>query len=62
MTVQAHVSGEGFPEHRRERFVLVVHGAAPASVTVDGAEVPADDHGRFAFPNAGSGLHAELVL
>ena len=60
--VEAVASGDGFPEHRRESFVLVVHGAAPAAVVVDGTRVPADEQGRFPFANSGSGFGLELRL
>jgi len=60
VVVQAEVSGRGFPEHRRERLALVVHGASPASIEVDGAEVAADADGRFVFANAGARFRIEL--
>ncbi len=55
----ATVTGDGFPELRRTRVALVVHGAAPASVVVDGAPVPALD-GRFAFADDGEGFTVAL--
>ena len=37
--LQATVTGDGYPEFARERFVLVLHGAAPDDVRVDGTAV-----------------------
>ena len=33
LTLNADVSGDGYPEFARERFVLVLHGAAPEAGT-----------------------------
>jgi hypothetical protein len=35
--------GGGYPEHRRERFSVVLHGYAGGRVTLDGREVALDD-------------------
>jgi alpha-glucosidase len=61
LTVRAEVDGDGYPQFAREAFHLVVHGAAPDAVRLDGADVSAED-GRFVLPNAGSGFTVELDL
>src|SRR5262249_43425359 len=43
VTLRAEVEGDGYPEFARERFVLVLHGAAPATVVVDGEAVGVRD-------------------
>jgi alpha-glucosidase len=59
LVLRAEVDGDGYPEFAREAFHLVVHGAAPGAVRLDGAEVTAQD-GRFVLPDAGSGFTVEL--
>jgi alpha-glucosidase len=59
VTLRAEVEGDGYPEFAREAFVLVVHGAAPATVTVDGEALEVRD-GRVAIANAGTGFAAEF--
>ncbi len=61
LSLRAGVAGDGYPEHARERFVLVVHGADPATVLVDGEPVDVVDH-RVTFDNAGTGFDVDLVL
>ena len=39
VVLQARTTGNGFAEFARERFVLVLHGARPDTLHVDGAEV-----------------------
>lgn len=53
--IDARVDGDGYPEFARREFRLVVHGAGPASVMLDGAAVAAAD-GRFVLPRAGEGF------
>ena len=55
VVVEGVVAGDGYPEHRRERFGLVLHGASPATVVVDGSEV-AVHGGVVRFANSGSGF------
>jgi alpha-glucosidase len=57
VTLSAQVEGAGYPEFAREAFHLVVHGATPAAVAVDGADVRASE-GRFAIANTGRGFTA----
>jgi alpha-glucosidase len=61
VAIEARVEGDGYPEFAREEFQLVVHGAAPAGVTIDGT--PAQERGgRFVIANAGAGFAAELTM
>ncbi|HEV2927432.1 MAG TPA: DUF5110 domain-containing protein, partial [Propionibacteriaceae bacterium] len=60
VVLRATVTGEGYPEFARERFILVLHGADPTAVRVDGAEVPGAD-GRFEFANSGTGFTVEFT-
>jgi alpha-glucosidase len=59
VVLRATVTGDGYPEFARERFVLVLHGADPSAVRVDGAEVSGAD-GRFEFDNSGTGFTIEF--
>ena len=51
--------GDGYPEFAREAFALVLHGAAPATVAVDGEALAVRD-GRVEIANAGAGFAAEF--
>jgi alpha-glucosidase len=53
LTVKAEVSGDGYPEFRRERFVLVLHGAAPDTGQLDDDMINGTN-GRFELPNRGT--------
>ncbi|GAA1242086.1 glycoside hydrolase family 31 protein [Oryzihumus leptocrescens] len=59
VTVDASVEGQGYPEFARQAFHLVVHGATPSAVTVDGTEVAVTD-GSFRIPNTGNGFRASF--
>lgn len=59
LTLRADVEGDGYPEHAREGFSLVVHGAGPEVVRLDGREVQRSG-GRFWLPNTGSGFTVEV--
>jgi alpha-glucosidase len=61
VTVTAGVDGAGYHEFAREAFHLVVHGAEPATVELDGSEVPMTD-GHFVLPNAGAGFTVALTV
>jgi alpha-glucosidase len=61
LELRADVDGEGYPEFAREAFRLVVHGARPAAVRLDGADVQAVD-GAFTLPNAGHAMVVEIGL
>jgi len=61
VVLHAEVDGDGYPAFAREAFHLVVHGAAPASVRLDGREVtPAS--GRFVLPNTARPFLVEFGL
>jgi alpha-glucosidase len=51
--VRASVEGDGYPEFARTEFRLVIHGASPDSVLVDGMPTPVTAGGAV-LPNAGS--------
>jgi alpha-glucosidase len=55
LTVNAEVSGEGFPQFARQSLVLVLHGAAPDAGTLDAITI-IGTNGRFEIPNAGTGF------
>jgi alpha-glucosidase len=61
VAVRAEVDGDGYPEFARAAFHLVVHGAAPATLLLDGTELDASD-GRFVVPNAGERFTAEFEV
>jgi alpha-glucosidase len=61
MTMRAELSGDGYPEFAREQFHLVVHGAEPDTVQLDGTELRAQD-GKFVVPNRGSGFQLDVSL
>lgn len=55
--VSAHVSGNGFAEFRRKRFLLVFRGAAVERVAIEGGGVEATARGgRLDLPNTGEGF------
>ena len=51
----AEVEGQGYPEFAREAFHLLIHGAEPNSVRLDGRELPRTG-GHFVVPNTGRGF------
>ena len=61
LTLTAVTTGNGYAEFAREAFHLVVHGAAPETVILDGEEVGVED-GRFHLSNAGTGFELEMTL
>jgi alpha-glucosidase len=58
--VQAEVDGDGYPEFARTAFRLIIHGARPAAVRVDGAEVGGSGDEGFVWDNAGTGFVLEI--
>jgi alpha-glucosidase len=59
VTLTGEATGDGYPEFRRTAFRLVVHGAQPAVVRHDGADVsPAE--GGFLLVNDGTDLQVEF--
>ena len=61
VVVRAEVEGSGYPEFAREEFRVVVHGADPGSVRLDGAEVDATGP-HVAVPNRGRAFVLELTV
>jgi alpha-glucosidase len=59
VAVRAEVEGDGYPAFAREELRLVVHGAEPVAVEVDGADVETRD-GQVAFANAGTAFTLEF--
>ena len=55
ITLDATVTGQGYPEFARMDFRLVFHGEVGAEATVDGAAYPLEE-GRFTLPNRGKGF------
>ncbi len=55
ITLEAAVSGEGFPEFARREFVLVWHGRLLDAMSVNGEEISLAG-GRYNFLNAGTGF------
>jgi alpha-glucosidase len=61
LMVNAEVSGDGYPEFRRERFVLVLHGAAPAAAELDDVMITGRN-GRFEIANRGTGFRLACTV
>jgi alpha-glucosidase len=61
LQVHADIEGDGYPEFARQMFQLVVHGAAPSAVHLDGAEIEVSD-GAFPLPNTGTAFVVEVDL
>jgi alpha-glucosidase len=61
VTLVAEVSGDGYPEFAREAFQLVVHGAAPTTVAVDGTDVETSD-GGVRIPVGAAGFTATFTV
>jgi alpha-glucosidase len=61
LTLNAGVSGDGYPEFIRERFVLVLHGAAPEEAYLDDTMIIASG-GRFEIPNRGVGFGFSCIV
>jgi alpha-glucosidase len=55
VALRAEVDGAGYREFAREAFHLVIHGAEPDTVLLDGAQLPKTG-GHFVLPNAGNGF------
>lgn len=61
LTVRGDVDGRGYEGFAREDFDLVVHGATPEAVEVDGVRVPVSA-GRLTLPNRGTSFSIALDL
>ena len=59
LQLRADVDGEGYPEFAREAVPPRRARGQPASVRLDGEDVPAVD-GAFPLPNAGRGMVVEI--
>ncbi len=59
--LRADADGDGYPEFAREAFHLVLHGASPHTVSLDGSTLPATG-GPLVLPNSGSGFTVELAV
>jgi alpha-glucosidase len=59
LSLRADVSGDGYAEFVREAFHLVVHGATPDTVRLDGAELRLTRQ-HFVLPSSGTGFTVEL--
>ena len=59
--IRATVDGRGYPEFAREAFHLVIHGAAPSTVSVSGSPVASDEH-RVVIPNTGQAFDVEFAV
>jgi alpha-glucosidase len=61
LTLNADVSGHGYPEFARERFVLVLHGMAPEQAQLDDIMIIGTD-GRFEIPSDGMGFRFSCTV
>jgi alpha-glucosidase len=64
LTLRADVDGDGYPGFAREAFDLVVHGAAPATVTLDGAHLGGEGPASpvIRVPRGAQGFVVELTI
>ena len=60
VALQADVEGDGYPEFARERFDVVVHGPAAATVRLDGQSIAAG--ASLPVPSSGTAFRIELDL
>jgi alpha-glucosidase len=61
VALRAEVDGDGYPQFAREAFHLVIHGASPDTVRLDGTEVRATG-GYFLLANSGTPFTVEFGL
>ena len=61
LMVRGDVAGDGYEGFTRQELHLVVHGAAPDAVEVDGTRVPVVG-GRVTLPNRGTSFSIALDL
>jgi alpha-glucosidase len=61
VTLSATVVGDGYREHGRRAFRLVLHGADPAVIRADGQELTSSD-GAFAMANTGEPFTVEFSV
>ncbi|WP_245827752.1 glycoside hydrolase family 31 protein [Sinomonas mesophila] len=61
VTLEAEATGDGFDGFARREFVVVLHGAEPSAVDVDGAPRLADGR-RVTIPNTGESFTLRVSL
>lgn len=61
LTLDATVTGGGYPEHARHAFELVLHGVSPATLRLGDHALDVLD-GRVVIPNDGEGFRVEVAL
>jgi alpha-glucosidase len=61
LRLSAEVSGRGYPEFARKRFVVVLHGAAPDEASLDDTMINGTG-GRFEIPNEGVGFSFRCMV
>jgi alpha-glucosidase len=61
VTIRATVAGRGYSEFARDAFHLVVHGATPRAMSVNGDPV-ASPEGQVVIPNTGEAFTAEFTV
>ena len=61
VTLVGAVDGAGYPEFRRESFRLVLHGASPDTILLDGGPVTREGTG-FVVPNTGTDFTARFEV
>ena len=61
LTLEATVTGDGYPEFARESFRVVFHGPAPAHVQVGGRRVELQGD-SLVLPNAGEAFVLEAAM
>jgi hypothetical protein len=59
--VEATVDGHGYPEFKRDTLQLVVHGARPPNVSVNGSPVVSEG-GRVVIPNIGEPFMVKFAV
>jgi alpha-glucosidase len=59
--LEATVDGHGYPEFARETFELIVHGATPRTVSVNGDAVVSHG-GRVMIPNTGEAFTVKFAV
>jgi alpha-glucosidase len=59
--VEATVDGHGYPEFARDTFHLVLHGATPRTVSVNGNPVGSQG-GRAVIPNTGEPFTVKFAV
>jgi len=61
VSLRGSVDGDGYPEFVRNAFHLVIHGAAPETVRLDGVELRTTGQ-HFVLPNSGTSFTVEFTL